>query len=202
MKRAIEASRRHAAALAACVALALAAVPALVHAQEEAAVVKRASELREAPGDTGRVLQPLPAATALTRTGERQGPWVHVRTAAGTAGWVHLFDIGPATGGGTASGGNVLSGALRGVQGLFAKPADRPLTTATSTIGIRGLGAEDIANAQPDPAAVARMEALRVSDADARGFAQTAAWQPVPVDPLPAPAPVRGTAAPGKENAP
>ena len=104
--------------------------------------------------------------------------------------------------GGTASGGNPLSGALRGVQGLFAKPADRPLTTATSTIGIRGLGAEDIANAQPDSAAVARMEALRVSDADARGFAQTAAWQPVQVDPLPAPAPVRGTTAPGKENAP
>ncbi|MDB5897488.1 MAG: hypothetical protein JWP41_1090 [Ramlibacter sp.] len=64
---------------------------------QEAAVVRRATELREAPGDQALSLAPLPAQTAVTRTNERQGPWVQVRTAAGATGWVHLFDVGPAT---------------------------------------------------------------------------------------------------------
>src|SRR6476661_10789450 len=95
------------------------------HAEEEAAVVKRASELREAPGDTGRVLAPLPADSAVTRTGERQGPWIRVRTATGALGWVHLFDIGPVSG----SGSGAVAGAFRSVTSLFSKPATQRSTT-------------------------------------------------------------------------
>jgi hypothetical protein len=163
--------------------LVAAALTGPVHAEEEAAVVKRGSELRETPGDTGRVLAPLPADTAVTRTGERQGAWVRVRTAAGAAGWVHLFDVGPASG----SGSNAVAGALRSVTGLFSRPAAQRTTASTSTIGIRGLGAEDLAQAQPDPQAVARMEALRQSDNDARQFARRAQLTPVSVEPLPEP---------------
>ncbi|HEY1226346.1 MAG TPA: SH3 domain-containing protein, partial [Ramlibacter sp.] len=60
-------------------------------------------------------------------------------------------------------------------------------TASTSTIGIRGLGAEDLAQAQPDVQAVARMEALRQSDNDARQFARRAQLTPVSVEPLPEP---------------
>jgi hypothetical protein len=164
--------------------LVLSALPGPGHAEEEAALVKRGSELRETPGEAGRVLAPLPADTAVTRTGERQGPWVRIRTATGTAGWVHLFDIGPATGSGSGS----VAGAFRSVTSLFSKPSTQRTTTATSTIGIRGLGAEDLAQAQPDMQAVARMEALRQSDNDARQFARRASLSPVSVEPLPAPA--------------
>lgn len=153
---------------------------------QEAALTRRATELREAPGDGSRSLAALPAQAAVTRTGERQGPWVQVRTAAGAAGWVHLFDLGPASAGTPgAGGGDIVGGALRGVTSLFG---GRPATQAATTAGIRGLGAEDLAQAQPDAAAVARMERLRQSEADARSFAARAAWTPVAVDPLPAPA--------------
>ncbi len=138
-------------------------------AQGEAAVMKRAGELREAPAESARSLAPLPADAPVTRLGERQGPWIQVRNAAGATGWVHMFDIAP-----QSSGGNAASGALRGVTNFFNKGNNRPVTTATSTIGIRGLGAEDLAQAQPNPGAVAQMEALRQSESQARTFAAPA----------------------------
>jgi hypothetical protein len=160
----------------------LAAWPA--HAEEEAAVIKRTSELREAPGDTGRAVATLAADSAVTRLGDRQGAWVKVRTGAGAVGWLHMFDIAPAS----ASGSGGAAGALRSVTSLFSKPTAQRTTTATATIGIRGLGAEDIAQAQPDVPAVGRMEALRASDTDARQFARQAPLAAVSVEPLPAPA--------------
>lgn len=153
---------------------------------QEAAVTRRATELRATPSDQGASVAALPAQSAVTRTNERSGPWVQVRTAAGATGWVHLFDLGPA-GGATASadGGNVVSGALRGMGNLFGGGSK---TTTSTTAGIRGLGAEDLAQAQPDGEAVRRMEGLRASDADAKSFASRSAWRPVAVEPLPAPA--------------
>jgi hypothetical protein len=154
---------------------------------QEAAVTRRATELRETPGDGGRSIAALPAQAAVTRTEQRQGPWVQVRTANGASGWVHLFDLGPAgTSAAADSGNSLVGGALRGVGSLFGG-GSKPATTST-TAGIRGLGAEDLAQSQPDPAAVKRMEALRQGDGDVRSFAERAAWRPAAVDPLPAPA--------------
>ena len=62
---------------------------ALAHAQPESVLVKRTTELREAPGETSRSVAPLAARTPVTRSGERQGAWIHVRTAEGASGWVH-----------------------------------------------------------------------------------------------------------------
>ena len=166
---------------------------------QEAAVTRRATELRETPGDNGRSIAPLPAQAAVTRTEQRQGPWVQVRTATGATGWVHLFDLGPASTSAASEGGSsVVGGALRGVSNLFGG-SSKPATTST-TAGIRGLGAEDLAQAQPDPAAVRRMEALRQSEADVRSFAQRSAWRPVAVDPLPAPAAPPGAASTPAQN--
>ncbi len=88
-----------------------------------------------------------------------------------------------------SSGGNAVTGALRGITGLFNRGnTGNAVTLPTSTIGIRGLGAEDIANAQPNPAAVSQMEALRLDETQARSFAAGAALSAVAVEPLPAPA--------------
>ena len=57
----------------------------------------------------------------------------------------------------------------------------------TSTLGIRGLGAEEIARAQPNLSAVSAMETQRQSEAQARQFADRAAWVSVAVDPFPEP---------------
>lgn len=184
----------------AAVFAALLAVPAFA---QEAAVTRRAVEVRDTPGDKGRSVATLPAQAPVTRTAERQGPWVQVRTASGATGWVHLFDIGPAAAAAPeSSGGSAIGGALRGVTGLFG--GSRPATQTGSTAGIRGLGAEDLAQAQPNPQALAQMEALRQSDADVRAFAGRSAWRPAAVEPLPEPARAAGqpAAAPGQQQMP
>lgn len=144
-----------------------------VHAQD-AAVLKRATDLREAPSDTAPSVAPLPAQASVTRTPERKGAWVKVRTPQGASGWVHMFDLNPAAGSAAGGGGNVATSGARGLGSLFGGGAGST-TTATSTAGIRGLGAEDIANAQPNPAAVGRAEGLRAGPEDARRFAGGAA---------------------------
>ncbi|MBT9514949.1 MAG: SH3 domain-containing protein [Acidovorax sp.] len=141
------------------------------HAQD-AAVVKRATQLRDSPAESGASVAPLEANTVVTRSSERKGPWTKVSTSQGATGWVHMFDLGPQSGAAPATGNTATSG-LRGLGGLFGGNSGTT-TTATSTVGIRGLGAEDIANAQPNPAAVGQAEGLRVNADQARQFANAA----------------------------
>ena len=177
----------HRGSLAACLAL-LAAVLAPVgsaHAQDSA-VVKRATQLRDAPADTGASVAPLEANSVVTRSNERKGAWTRVSTPQGATGWVHMFDLGPQAGSASASNNSATSG-LRGVGSLFGGNSGST-TTATSTVGIRGLGAEDLARATPNPAAVGQAEGLRVSADQARQFAANASLQARQVPALAAPA--------------
>ena len=154
-------------------------------AQSDGSIVKRNTELREAPGDQSRSLGPLPAKAALTRLPQRQGAWVQVRTEKGVTGWLHMFDI-TTVGSASASSGSG-AGVLRGFTGLFgagnAQPRNNSGTTAT--IGIRGLDSEDIANAQPNTRAVAQVEAMRVDEQQAKAFGLQAQFITHNVDALP-----------------
>lgn len=154
----------------AALALVAGATPA-----QEAAVIKRATQLRDSPADNGASLAPLEANTVVTRSSERKGPWTKVSTPQGATGWVHMFDLGPQSGAAAASN-NTATGGLRGLGGLFGGNSGTT-TTATSTVGIRGLDAEDIAKAQPNPAAVGRVEGMRVNADQARQFASSASLQ-------------------------
>lgn len=173
-------------------ALAIALFAALpvshVWAQTEAIFTKRAAELRREPNDKGAVVTSLPAQAALTKTSLRVGPWIQVKTADGQqTGWVHMFDVGAAASAAPPSN-NVATGALRGLSNLFGGGASsRQTTTATSTIGIRGLGAEDIANAQPNLNALGQVEALRLDANGAKRFGAEAALAVRKVDDLPEP---------------
>ncbi len=153
---------------------ALALVAGAAHAQE-AAVVKRATQLRDSPADNGASVAPLEANTVVTRSSERKGPWTKVSTPQGATGWVHMFDLGPQSGA-AANSNNSAAGGLRGLGGLFGGNSGST-TTATSTVGIRGLDAEDIAKAQPNPAAVGRVEGMLVNADQARQFASSASLQ-------------------------
>ena len=159
-------------------------------AAQEQVLVKRPAELREAPGEGSRSLGALAVQTPVIRLGERQGAWIRVSTGStpqGTTGWVHMFDV--AAPGTPRQGGNAATGALRSLTGFFNKgSAQTPASNlATSTVGIRGLGAEDIAGAQPNPAAVGRIEAMRMDAAQARQFARDALLSSQAVDALPEP---------------
>ncbi|WP_298213269.1 SH3 domain-containing protein [Acidovorax sp.] len=171
----------HCRALAAWLACAALALLAGAAQAQDAAVVKRATQLRDSPAETGASVAPLEANTVVTRSSERKGPWTKVSTPQGATGWVHMFDLGPQSGAAAASN-NAATGGLRSLGGLFGGNSGN--TTATSTVGIRGLGAEDIAKAQPNPAAVSQAEGLRVNADQARQFASNAALQPRTVPPL------------------
>ena len=158
-------------------------------AQAQEATIKRATELREAPGDQAASRGALAADSSVARTGDRKGSWVKVRTPQGTEGWVHMFDVG-AQAGTAAAGSNTATSGLRSLGGLFGGGSS---TTATATVGIRGLSAEDIANAQPNPAAVQQAEKLRVSADQAQRFASAAALRKQNVEPLPEPPRPAGT---------
>jgi hypothetical protein len=161
-------------------------------AAQDAVLTKREATLRDKPEYNAAALAALPAQTPLSRLPARQGPWIQVKTSTGTTGWVHMFDVG-----GSAPASNSATSALRGLSSFFNRgSASATNTTPTSTVGIRGLGAEDIANAQPNAAALARAEGFRQDATQARRFAADAALVTRPVEPLPVPAP---PTTPGKE---
>ena len=170
-------------------------------AQTEATLTRRPTALREAPAEASPSLAQLPANTPLERLPERSGAWVKVRVGtatasavAGATGWVHLFDLG--TPEAVVPAGNPATGLLRNVTSFLSRSSVPPsATVTTSTIGVRGLGAEDIARAQPNPAAVDQMDALRADGDAARQFAGLANLNPVTVAPLPSPAQPPGTGA-------
>ena len=178
-------------------ALTLAAIcllPGSAAAQQgESAMLKRPAELRDAPADSGRSLAALPAQEPVIRMGARQGAWIQVQARGGITGWVHMFDVGPAglgggAGTGTPSGGNALTGGLRGLSNMLGGGSPPPPPrVSTSTIGIRGLEAEDLARAQPNLNAVTQMEQMRQDEASARQFAADAALTAATVPALAAP---------------
>lgn len=151
----------------------------------ETVIVKRETQLRQSPAESAAALAPLEAKTPVTRLLARSGPWIEVRTQQGVTGWLHMFDVGTSA---PVQSGNFATGALRGLTSLFGGGNSlAPARTATSTIGIRGLGAEDITNTQPNLTAVTMVEALRMDAMQARQFGTAAALVPQMVEPLPVP---------------
>lgn len=169
--------------------LVLALLGSLSAQAQDALFTKRQTTLREGPAESATALATLPAQTALTRQPTRQGAWVQVKTAAGASGWIHLFDVGPATE--QSSVASAATCALRGLSNLFNRGSAQNQNTSgtTATVGIRGLGAEDIANAQPNLAALAQAEGLRQDATQAKRFATEAGLSARTVDALPVPAP-------------
>ena len=168
-------------------ALVFALLAANAGAQSESLLIKRATTLRNGPADTAVSVANLAAQAPVSKLPLRQGPWLQVKTADGQTGWVHMFDIGTPPTQSTAS--STAAGALRGLTNFFNRgSAQGGPTTSTSTVGIRGLGAEDLAGAQPNTQAVTQMEALREDAAQATRYARDVSWIARDVAALPEPA--------------
>jgi len=163
-------------------------------AQNEAVTLRSSSNLWDAPSDTANNLGTLPPQSVLYRLPVRQGRWQQVRTSTGQTGWVHMFDLLSSQSSSPTS--NSATGALRAIGNLFGKDSSASKQTATSTIGVRGLNAEDIANAQPNLQAVDTVESWRADATQARNFAKQAMWLARTVEPLPQPADPSPTSAP------
>jgi Bacterial SH3 domain len=134
-------------------------IPLLVAA--EPATVIRTAELKQEPATDAATLATLPENTAVDAL-ERKGGWTRVKAGAGE-GWVRMLSL--RFGGATT--------AKPGASGLTqAFNVARTGTSGTqTTTGVRGLDAEQIANAQPNPAELARLEKFAADRDAAESFA-------------------------------
>jgi hypothetical protein len=157
--------------------------------------VKRDTEVRKQPDASAESIMPIAASSTVLHHGERQGAWMRIKADTGKQGWMRLFDLSATSTAASTSGGGGAGNVLRGVGSLLAPGSSKPVTT--STLGVRGLDANDVATAQPNPAAVTQGERLRTSEAQAKQFAQRSGLTPRQVAELPdsaAPATPGGTA--------
>ena len=127
----------------------------------EPATVIRATELKQAPATDSATVAALAEQTAVEVV-ERKGGWMRVKAGDGE-GWVRMLAL--RLGGATA--------AKPGASGLTQMfNVARTGTSGTQvTTGVRGLDAEQIANAQPNPAELAKLEKFASDRDEAAGFA-------------------------------
>jgi hypothetical protein len=137
----------------------LLAVPLLAVA--EPATLIRATELKKEAATDAATVASLPENAAVDAL-ERKGGWTRVKSGA-SEGWVRMLNLrfgGP----GEAKKGD------SGVSQLFN--VARTGTSGTQvTTGARGLDPEQIANAQPNPAELAKMADFAADADTAAGFA-------------------------------
>ncbi|MEK7716190.1 MAG: SH3 domain-containing protein [Pseudomonadota bacterium] len=133
----------------------------------ETGTTRSAVDLMATPYRDAKPAGQLPSNTTVDIL-ERRGGWLRI-SAQGKTGWARLHQVrageGPEakkSGEGLAMLRNVGKTGRSGSQGIVA------------TTGIRGLSAEELKSAQPNPKAVESMEASRASDTTARDFARSA----------------------------
>jgi hypothetical protein len=161
-------------------------VPAAANNTGEVLVTKRPASLRQEPGDGARSLQTLPLQTQLTRLGDKQGAWIKVSLVDSSQGWVHMFDV--TTPGAASSVGSTGAGVLRSVTSFLNRGSAQPRNNvSTTTAGIRGLNAQDIASATPNPQALQRAESFQLGADQANRFASAASLSRQSVADLPVP---------------
>ena len=127
----------------------------------EPATVVRATELKQEPATDATTMAQLPENTAVDAL-ERKGGWTRVKAPAGE-GWVKMLSLrygGP----GSAKAGDT------GISQLFS--AARTGTSGTQvTTGVRGLDADMLAKAKPNPAELEKMSGYAATPDAAAGFA-------------------------------
>lgn len=117
--------------------------------------ISRDSSLHAEPNAGAAVVAQLKQGATAEQIG-KQGAWVNVKSASGT-GWLYSFNVTYPAGPGAASGGSGAASARRSV---------------TSTIGIRGLEAEDLKKATFDANQLNSLDSFATTKQDAESAAR------------------------------
>ena len=143
---------------------------------QEQAFTNRATELKDRAANDAKTVASL-AENSAVKVLARAGAWTQVE-ANGQKGFVRVFHLRfPATVEKSSSGGGFLSsvtGALGGGRGTQQ--------ASIATTGIRGLSPEDLKNAAPDSAALAKAQSYRADKPTAERFARDGKLAQVKVD--------------------
>lgn len=149
----------------------LAALALGVHAaqpapQTETGTALRASELKQKPFADADKVADIPEKAPLDILA-RQGAWMQVKTKDGQTGWVKMLNV--RTGSGEIKSGSA-SGGLSSALSMFRTGS----SGTTVTTGVKGLSEEDLKNAQPNPADLAKLDTYATSADEAAKFAKAA----------------------------
>jgi hypothetical protein len=159
----------------AALAIVLVTLASAAGAQEQA-FTNRSTELKDRGASDARTLATLPENTSV-KVLARGGGWTRVE-ASGQAGWLNVFHLRfPATADTSSSGGFG-----SGVGSFFSGGRNTSQKATIATTGIRGLSPEDIKNASPDPAALAKVQSYRADKPAAERFAREGKLAAVSID--------------------
>ena len=143
-----------------------------VLAWAEPATVIRATELKKSPATDAPTIAEL-AETTLVEALERRGGWTRVKAGAGE-GWVKMLALRYGRTGPGRRGDS-------GIAQLFNVARTGASGTQVTT-GVRGLEAEQIANAAPNAAELKKMQRFAASRDAAAAFAAKGKLQAVAVE--------------------
>jgi uncharacterized protein YgiM (DUF1202 family) len=134
---------------------------------QDQAFVNRSSELKDRPAADARTLATLPENTAVKVIARGGSGWTQVDANA-QKGWVKAFHLRfPAVVDKSASsGGNAFTSLTSALSGRQSDKA------TIATTGVRGLSPEDLKNASPDGAALAKAQSYRADRPAAERFAR------------------------------
>ncbi len=137
----------------------------------EPVLTNRATEMYKAADSDSPVVEKLSSKTQV-RVVERKGKWHRVIAASNATGWVNMMHlrgetivVASTSEPGFLSG---ITGALSGASGSGSQKSQG------ATLGIRGLTAEDLQGATPNPAALAKVRSFKSESSEAERFSREA----------------------------
>ena len=139
----------------------------------EPATVVRATELKQQPATDAASVAPL-AENARVDALERKGGWTRVKAEGGAEGWVRMLAL-------RYAGAGDVRQSDSGVAQLL-NVARSGTSGAQVTTGVRGLDADQLANARPNAAELKKLERYSASKDGAADFAAKGSLQPRRVD--------------------
>lgn len=157
----------------------------------QSGVLLRTANLRAEPRFQADTITSVNPGTPFS-VGKRQGSWRKISlTGSGQSGWVLDYKVRksrPQQRGAksTTAAANKsaddglfsLKGISRGATGLLGYQRTEKSKSSPTTVGIRGLSAVELENAQPDPAQVKRMDRYVSSQADVQRYASRGGLKP------------------------
>ncbi len=155
-------------------------------------IISADTELRKRPYRSAPVITEIAKDTQVDVV-RRQGYWLKIKLAGDDQpdGWIKLFKLRyeatPAPVSTTDSkppaSGGFFANLARGATSLFGSSSRSSNDShGTSTIGIRGLGAEDLETAGPNPAELRRLMRFTVEEEEAADFADEASLAAADMD--------------------
>lgn len=157
------------------VCLLVCCLPLLTYADQTAYTV-RSTELRQKPYSDAASIATLAEKTSVSVL-QRQGGWNKISSSQGE-GWVKMLDL-------RASDAATKKGDT-GLGSLFNIGRSGSSGTTVAT-GVRGLSEEDLKNAQPNPAELAKLQNFAANKAQAEKFARSGKLKTQTLDFVPAP---------------